>query len=476
MTSRSSTFDIIVIGGGPGGYVAAIRAAQIGKKVALVEATHLGGICLNWGCIPTKALLKSSHLMQIAKTMPDFGVSVRDVQANMEAMVQRSRAIAAQLQKGVETLLKSNNVTIFHAFGSLTGQKKEGRHLVSLSKDNKMLDPIDGKNIILSTGARSRTLFSDVEGIWSSREAMTQSTTPRSLLVIGAGAIGVEFASFFHALGTQVTLVEQSDRILPAEDEEISALAFKEFSRQGMTLLTRHTAATVKKDAQGCYKVDLENLDNKKITPWTGEHVLVAIGVVGNTQNIGLETTKIQVDKGGHIVTKGVCETDEPGIYAIGDVAGAPWLAHKASHEGLACVESIVTGKGHAIDPLLVPGCVYSAPQIASIGLTESAAAKRGDIKVGRFPFAANGQALAQNERVGLVKVIFDKKTGELLGAHMLGHSVSELIQGFAIAKTLEATEEDLKKVIFPHPTLSEMIHEAILDADQMALHIPKKN
>ncbi len=470
-----STFDIIVIGGGPGGYVAAIRAAQLGQKVALVEHQNLGGICLNWGCIPTKALLKSSHLMHMAKMMPDLGIHTENVTGDIKAMVARSRSIAAQLERGVASLLKSNGVHIINAFASFSGEKKDNRHTVMLHADGKPQESIYGRHVIVSTGARARQLFPDVPGIWSSKEAMTQESVPSSLLVIGAGAIGVEFASFYQAMGTKITMVEMANRIVPAEDAEISALAAKAFQSQGMDLFTEHTACNVVRNNDGSYSADLTHTGTKKVTPWHGDAVLVAIGVVANTANMGIDKTGITLDKNGHIETTGVCETGEPGIYAIGDVAGMPWLAHKASHEGIACVDHIVTGKGHAIDPLHIPGCVYSAPQIASIGLCEEKAAQKGDIKVGRFPFAANGQALAQNEPNGLVKVIFDKETGELLGAHMIGHNVSELIHGFAIAKTLEATEDDLKRVIFPHPTLSEMIHEAILDADKSALHIPKK-
>lgn len=472
----SNIFDIVIIGGGPGGYVAALRAAQMGQKVALVESKNLGGICLNWGCIPTKALLKSSHLMHTAKTMTEFGITCTGVSGHMDQMVQRSRKIAAQLERGVANLLKSYDVHVFQAFGTLTGKKKENNHQINLSHGGNTMDPIYGKNIILSTGARPRNLLSDIPGVWSSKEAMTQEKTPRSLLVIGAGAIGVEFASFFHEMGTKVTLVEMSNRILTSEDPEISDLAHKAFQNQGIHIFTQHTACDVLKNNDGSYQADLTHTPTKKITPWSGENILVAIGVVANTENIGIEKTKVRLDKGGNILTHGVCQTDEPGIYAIGDVAGMPWLAHKASHEGISCVEFIVTGKSHAIDPLNIPGCVYSAPQIASIGLTEEKAdANNRPIKVGRFPFSANGQALAQNEKTGLVKVIFDQKTGELLGAHMIGYNVSEMIQGLVIAKTMEATEEDLKRVIFPHPTLSEMIHEAVLDADDNALHMPKK-
>jgi dihydrolipoamide dehydrogenase len=463
-------FDVAIIGGGPGGYVAAIRAKQLGLSTALIESEHLGGICLNWGCIPTKALLKSSHLFHMAHTLHHFGISTGSIQVEIKSMVERSRGIANQLAAGIQTLLKKNGVEVFKAFGRLEG-KTGDCHRIGLSDKDGRAQTLESKNVILATGARPRTLFSQDLGLWSSREAMLPQSIPASLLVIGAGAIGIEFASFYAALGTQVTVVEQSASILPVEDSEISQIAQKELVRQGIHFHTQSTVQTVLSDKKG-YEALIKGPQDHV---WKGERILIAIGVVGNTENLGLEGTKVKVHQ-GNIVTHHCSHTDEPGVYAIGDVAGAPWLAHKASHEGMICVESIAGMNPHPLHPHLIPGCVYSSPQIASIGLTEKQALDRGDIKVGRFPFAANGQALSQGESTGLVKVIFDKTTGELLGAHMVGHQVSELISSLTIAKTMEATEQDLKHVIFPHPTLSEMIHEAVLDADGQALHIFRKS
>jgi dihydrolipoamide dehydrogenase len=467
-------FDIVIIGGGPGGYVAAIRAAQLGMKVALIEGQHLGGVCLNWGCIPTKALLKSASMLSAAEHMASFGITLpkQDIKIDLAAMVQRSRIIANQLQLGVKGLLAKNKVTVFSAWAKFNPVNPQtSDHILHLTDPDGKTSLVAAKHVIIATGARARTLFPDDLGVWRAHQAMVPETIPQSLLIIGAGAIGVEFASFYRALGTDVTLIEQSSRILSVEDEEIVAIALASFVHQGIVIKTNSVAKQVEKRDDGTYSAIIANSKTGQERSWTGEKVLVAIGVIGNTDTLGLEHTSVKVEH-GHIVTYAHQTTDELNVYAIGDVAGPPWLAHKASHEGIACVEYIAGMHTHGVDTTLIPGCTYSMPQIASIGLTEHAAAQKGPIKVGRFPFAANGQAMAYGESTGLVKVIFDEKTGELLGAHMVGAGVSELIQGFAIAKTLQATEADLKNVIFPHPTFSEMMHEAVLDADAMALHL----
>lgn len=480
------SFDVIVIGGGPGGYVAAIRAAQLGLRTALVEGKHLGGVCLNWGCIPTKALLKSAAMLSSATHMESFGISLPlgDIGINLDTMVQRSRQLANQLQSGIKGLLAKNGVSVFSAWARFEpigashsaglnpdSSNSSAEHTLRLTNLDGQVGHLSGKNIIIATGARARTLFSDDLGVWSAQHAMTPSTLPKSILIIGAGAIGIEFASFYRTLGSQVTVIEQSETILPIEDSEIVDIALKSFVQQGMVIQTLSTVNHVVKNQDESYTATIKNLKTGVETSWTGERVLVAIGVIGNTENLSLENTAVRVEK-GHIVTHAHHTTDELGVYAIGDVAGAPWLAHKASHDGISCIEYIAGLATHPGDKTLIPGCTYSMPQIASIGLTEKDAGEKGPIKVGRFPFSANGQAMAYGETTGLVKVIFDQKTGELLGAHMVGAGVSELIQGFVIAKTLQATEADLQRVIFPHPTFSEMMHEAVLDADTMALHM----
>jgi dihydrolipoamide dehydrogenase len=467
-------FDIAIIGGGPGGYVAAIRAAQLGMKTVLIEGEHLGGVCLNWGCIPTKALLKSASMRLAAEHMADFGITLplQDMQIDLPAMVQRSRTIANQLQQGVKGLLAKNKVTVISAWAKFHPvDGKKSLHTLHLTHKDNQTSLLAAKQVIIATGARARTLFPKELGIWSAQQAMLPDSIPKSLLIIGAGAIGVEFASFYRALGTEVTLVEQSSTILAAEDGEIVAIALASFRHQGIKIETDSVAKNVEKRHDGTYSASITHHKTGKVLPWTGEKILVAIGVIGNTEKLGLENTCIKTER-GQILTYAHQTTDELGVYAIGDVAGPPWLAHKASHEGIACVEHIAGLPTHASDASLIPGCTYSMPQIASIGLTEQAAAQKGPIKVGRFPFSANGQAMAYGESTGLVKVIFDQNTGELLGAHMVGAGVSELIQGFVIAKSLQATEADLKNVIFPHPTFSEMMHEAVLDADAMALHL----
>lgn len=460
-----TNFDIVVIGGGPGGYVAAIRAAQLGLKTALVEREHLGGICLNWGCIPTKALLRSAEVYHQMQNASDFGLTVKDVGFDLAAVVKRSRGVSKRLNQGVGHLLKKNKVKVFDGTGALAGSGKvkvEGKDSVTLT----------GKNIILATGARARVMDGmepDGKLIWSYKEALVPDAMPKKLLVVGSGAIGIEFASFYHTLGADVTVVEVMDRIMPVEDAEISAFARKSMEKDGMKIMT---SAMVKKLKKAKDSVTATIETGGKTTDITVDKVIMAVGIVGNVEGIGLENTKVKVDR-THVVTDQWSATGEPGVYAIGDLAGAPWLAHKASHEAIICVEKIAGQKGvHPLDAGKIPGCTYCRPQVASVGLTEAAAKEKGlKIKVGRFPFMANGKAIALGDDEGLVKVIFDKKTGELLGAHMVGAEVTELIQGYAVAQTLETTEAELMETVFPHPTLSEMMHEAVLDAYGRAIH-----
>ncbi|MCC6597413.1 MAG: dihydrolipoyl dehydrogenase [Alphaproteobacteria bacterium] len=466
MTVKS--FDIIVIGGGPGGYVAAIRASQLGMNVALVEANHLGGICLNWGCIPTKALLRCSELYHLASHGDSFGIKISGLEFDLKKMVERSRGVAKQLSGGIGHLLKKNKVTVFDGWGKLKG--KGG---VSVEKDGKSIAELSGKHIILATGARARILPGfepDGKFIWSYREALVADSMPKKLLVMGSGAIGIEFASFFKTLGADVTVVEMMDRIVPVEDEEISQLLAKSLKKQGMKIITGSKVSKLEKgkDDVTAYIEDAKGT----VTKEKFDRVISAIGIIANTENLGLEQTKVKLDR-GHIITNEFLATDEPGVYAIGDVAGAPWLAHKASHEGVICVEKIA-GLNH-VHPMIktnIPGCTYCMPQVASVGLTEKAAKEQGyKIKVGRFPFVGNGKAIALGEPEGLVKTIFDERTGELLGAHMIGAEVTEMIQGYVVGKTLETTEAELMHTIFPHPTLSEMMHESVLDAYGRAIH-----
>lgn len=458
-------FDIVIIGGGPGGYVAAIRAAQLGLKTAVVEKEHLGGVCLNWGCIPTKALLKSAEVKAIIDHAEDFGITVSDAQVHLDKIVERSRTISGQLAGGIRHLLKKNKVTVFEGHGTLKGQQ-----IVNITYTDGKTDTLKAPHIVLATGARARTIPSlpvDEKIVWTARQAMTPPALPKSLLIVGSGAIGIEFASFYNAMGTTVTVVEMVDRILPQEDLEISQLAQKAFEAKGITFALNSTVKQIdlQKDA-----AIVTIAGPKGETKQTVDRVIVAIGVVGNTENLGLENTKVVVDK-GQIQTNEWAQTAEPGVYAIGDVAGAPWLAHKASHEGVMCVEKIAGLK--TAHPLgAIPGCTYSAPQIASVGLTEVRAKDAGySLKVGRFPFKANGKALALGATDGLIKTIFDARTGALLGAHMVGADVTELIQGFVIAMSLETTEEELMRTIFPHPTLSEMMHESVLNAYGQTIH-----
>ncbi|MGB1147089.1 MAG: dihydrolipoyl dehydrogenase [Alphaproteobacteria bacterium] len=464
-----TSFDVVVIGGGPGGYVAAIRAAQLGLKACVVEREHLGGICLNWGCIPTKALLRSAevgHLMQNAEA---YGWSAKDVTFDLNKIVERSRGVAKQLSNGVGFLLKKNKVPVFEGSGKLAGKGK----VEVTDKDGKKT-VLTAKNTILATGARARVLPGlepDGKLIWTYREAMVPETLPKSILVVGSGAIGIEFASFYNDLGVDVTVVEVVDRILSAEDEEISALAEKAFKKAGIKIMTSAKVTGVKKGKDNL-TATIELADGKT-QEMTVDRLISAVGIVGNVEEIGLEGTKVKVDR-THIEVDGFGQTGEPGVWAIGDLTGPPWLAHKASHEGILAVEKIAGVKGlHPLDTAGVPGCTYSRPQVASVGLSEAAAKAAGhDVKVGRFPFMGNGKAIALGEPEGLVKTVFDAKTGELLGAHMIGAEVTELIQGFGIAKTLETTEQDLMHTVFPHPTLSEMMHESVLDAYDKVIHI----
>jgi len=462
----TKTFDLIVIGGGPGGYVAAIRAAQLGMKAAVVEREHLGGICLNWGCIPTKALLRAAELRHSIDEMKDFGITVNgDISIDLPAVVKRSRKVAGRLSMGVRHLLKKNKVPVFEAEAKL-GSKQGDQRIVTLSSGESLA----AKHVIIATGARARSLPGiEVDGktILTYREAMVPETMPKSLLIVGSGAIGSEFASFYHDMGVEVTLIEAMDRILPVEDEEISAFAQKAFAKRGINILTGVKMASLKSDG----KTVTASFEGEQ-APVTADRAILAVGITGNSENLGLEDTAVKLDR-GHIVTNEWAATDEPGIYAIGDVTGPPWLAHKASHEGILCVEKIAGLKdAHPIGAGAVPGCTYCRPQVASVGMTEAAAKAAGHkVKIGRFPFAGNGKAIALGDDQGMIKTIFDDKTGELLGAHMVGPEVTELIQGYAIARTLEATEAELIQTIFPHPTLSEAMHESVLDAFDRAIH-----
>ncbi len=461
-------FDLVVVGGGPGGYVAAIRAAQLKMKVAVVEREHLGGICLNWGCIPTKALLRCSDINHLLHHLDAYGFTAEKVSFDLAKVVKRSRQVAGQLSNGVKFLLNKNKVTVFDGHAKLAGKGK-----LKVEKDGKPVADLAAKHIILATGARARTfpgLEPDGKLVWTYKEAMVPPTMPKSLLVVGSGAIGVEFASFFRNMGAEVTVVEVLDRVLPVEDEEISAFARKQFEKQGMKIMTSATVKALKKASD---KVTATVEMGGKSTDITVDRVILAVGIVGNTENIGLEGTKVKVEK-THVVVNQWLETGEPGVYAIGDLVGPPWLAHKASHEGIICVEKIAgLPDVHPLDVTRIPGCTYCMPQVASVGLTEKAAKEKGyEIKVGRFPFIGNGKAIALGEPEGMVKTVFDAKTGELLGAHMVGAEVTELIQGYGVAKTLESTEAELMQAVFPHPTLSEMMGEAVLAAYGRAIHI----
>ena len=461
----SNLFDLIVLGAGPGGYVAAIRASQLGLNVAVVEREHLGGICLNWGCIPTKAMLRSAEVYHLAERAKEFGLSAEKISFDLNKIVERSRKISGQLNQGVGHLLKKNKVTVFYGEAKLLDRTN-----VSINSDEKY-EKITGKNIVLATGARARELpgmEADGDLVWTYKHALTPSRMPKKLLVIGSGAIGVEFASFYNTLGANTTIVEVLDRILPVEDKDVSLLAAEQFAKQGMTIKTGAKVQTLeKKKNQVTASIDCKGV----IEVLEFDTVISAVGIIGNTEGLGLEEVGVET-KANHVVTDEYCETTTSGIYAIGDLTGAPWLAHKASHEGVLVAEKIAGQSVKPINPIAIPGCTYSYPQIASVGLTEAQAQKAGyKINVGKFPFIGNGKAIALGEKEGFIKTIFDTSSGELLGAHMIGAEVTELIQGYVIGQALETTEDDLIHAVFPHPTLSEMMHESVLDAHSRVIH-----
>lgn len=460
-----TAFDLIVIGSGPGGYVAAIRAAQLGFKTAIVEKDALGGVCLNWGCIPTKALLRSAEVYHNMQNASDYGLTA-ETGFDLDAIVKRSRKIAGQLSGGIKFLMKKNKVSVIEGFASL----KKGKDAPTVVVDGT---DYTAKHVILATGARARTippagLEPDGKFIWTAKEAMVPKEMPKKLLVIGSGAIGMEFASFYGHFGADVTVVEMVDRILPAEDAEISDLALKAFKKRGMNIHVNTTVKSVKtnkNDVTATLDINGQTKDENF------DRVVLAIGILGNVEDMGLEELGVKIDR-AHIEVDEYSHTGVKGLYAIGDVTTPPWLAHKASHEGVICVEKIAGQNPHPLNANQIPGCTYCQPQIASVGLTEAQAVEAGhDIKVGRFPFIGNGKAIALGEPEGLVKTVFDAKTGELLGAHMIGAEVTELIQGYTIAQTLETTEAELMHTVFPHPTLSEMMHEAVLDAYGQVIH-----
>ena len=462
----AASFDLIVIGAGPGGYVAAIRAAQLGLSVAIIERENLGGICLNWGCIPTKAMLRSAEVFHLMHRAKEFGLAATGVTFDLNAVVARSRAVAKQLSGGIGHLMKKNKITVFMGVATLAG-----KGTVSVKTD-KTTETLTGKSIIVATGARARELpglEADGDLVWTYRHALVAKRMPKKLLVIGSGAIGIEFASFFNTLGADTTVVEVMDRVLPVEDAEISAFAKKAFVKQGMKILEK---TTVKKLDRSPGKI-IAHLESAAGTVTQEfDTVISAVGIVGNVEGLGLEALGVKIDR-THVVTDEYCRTGVDGLYAIGDITGGPWLAHKASHEGVMVAELIAGGHPHPIKPGSIAGCTYCHPQIASVGMTEQKARDAGyTVKVGHFPFIGNGKAIALGETEGLIKTVFDAKTGELLGAHMIGAEVTELIQGYVIGRQLETTEQDLMNTIFPHPTLSEMMHESVLDAYGRALHI----
>lgn len=467
-------FDVIVVGAGPGGYVAAIRCAQLGLKVAVIEREHLGGVCLNWGCIPTKALLKSAEVYSYCKNAKEYGIKISGLEVDFPKIIERSRKIAAKLAGGVKHLLKKNNVEVIDAYARLNKDST-----LSATDSSGKRKEYKYKNLILATGARPKIipgLEPDNKLVWHYKDAMVPKTLPKKLLIVGSGAIGVEFASFYNALGSEVTLVEVQDRILPSEDAEISNFAMNCFVKKGIKIHI-NTSAKISKKGISDVTVELEHKNRKsdksKKVSEKFDRVIAAVGITPNTSDLGLEHfPSIELDKGGFIKTNQLQQTGHQNIYAIGDICKAPWLAHKASHEACVTAEAIATGKAHGVDVNMIPGCTYSDPQIASIGLTEEAAKNSGeDLKIGRFPFIANGKALAMGKEDGMVKVIFNSKTGELLGAHMVGAEVTEMISALVVAKNLETTEVELMNTIFPHPTLSEMIHESVLDAYDRVIH-----
>ncbi|MCK8485025.1 dihydrolipoyl dehydrogenase [Aliiroseovarius sp. S2029] len=461
-----NAFDTVVIGAGPGGYVAAIRAAQLGQKVAIVEREHLGGICLNWGCIPTKALLRSAEVFHLMHRAKEFGLSAGKVDYDLPAIVKRSRGVAAQLSGGIGHLMKKNKVTVVMGEATIPAKGK-----VSVKTD-KGTEDLTAKNIVLATGARARELpglEADGDLVWTYKHALNPPRMPKKLLVIGSGAIGIEFASFFNTLGADTTVVEVMDRVLPVEDAEISAFAKKSFVKQGMKIMEK---AMVKQLDRAKGKVTAHIEVGGKVEKHDFDTVISAVGIVGNVEGLGLEKLGVKIDR-THVVTDAHCRTGVDGLYAIGDIAGAPWLAHKASHEGVMVAELIAGLHAHPVKPESIPGCTYCHPQVASVGLSEAKAKEQGyQIKVGRFPFIGNGKAIAMGDPEGMVKTIFDAKTGELLGAHMVGPEVTEMIQGYVVGKTLETTEEELMHTVFPHPTISESMHEAVLDAYDRVIHM----
>ncbi|MGC9270344.1 dihydrolipoyl dehydrogenase [Acidiphilium sp.] len=460
------SFDVVVVGGGPGGYVTAIRATQLGMKVALVERENLGGICLNWGCIPTKALLRSSEINHLLHHLGEFGFAAENISFDLAKVVKRSRAVAKQLSSGVAHLMKKNRITVFDGSGALAGVRT-----LKVEKDGKPVASLTAKHIIFATGARARVLPGlepDGTFIWSYREAMVPDRMPKSLVVIGSGAIGIEFASFYRNMGAEVTVIEALPRILPVEDEEISAFMHKQFEKQGMRLLT---GAVFKSAEKGRDSIVVTVDSGGKEHRITADRAISAIGIVGNFENLGLEAAGVTIER-THVVVDGFGRTGVEGIYAIGDLTGPPWLAHKASHEGIICIEKIAGLEPHAFATGNIPGCTYCRPQVASVGMTEAKAKESGrKIKVGRFPFIGNGKAIAMGEAEGIIKTIFDAETGEMLGAHMAGAEVTEMIQGYVIARQLETTEADLMQTVFPHPTISEAMHESVLDAYGQVIH-----
>ena len=460
------SYDTIVIGAGPGGYVAAIRAAQLGQKVAIIEREHLGGICLNWGCIPTKALLRSAEVFHLMHRAKEFGLSAGSIDYDLPAIVKRSRGVAAQLSGGIGHLMKKNKVTVVMGEATIPAKGK-----VSV-KTEKGTEELTAKNIVLATGARARELpglEADGDLVWTYKHALNPPRMPKKLLVIGSGAIGIEFASFFNTLGADTTVVEVMDRVLPVEDAEISAFAKKSFVKQGMKIMEK---AMVKQLDRAKGKVTAHIEVGGKVEKQEFDTVISAVGIVGNVEGLGLEALGVKIDR-THVVTDAHCRTGVEGLYAIGDIAGAPWLAHKASHEGVMVAELIAGLHAHPVKPESIPGCTYCHPQVASVGLSEAKAKEQGyDIKVGRFPFIGNGKTIAMGDPEGMIKTIFDAKTGELLGAHMVGPEVTEMIQGYVVGKTLETTEEELMHTVFPHPTISESMHEAVLDAYDRVIHM----
>jgi dihydrolipoamide dehydrogenase len=470
-----SSYDLIVLGSGPGGYVAAIRAAQLGLKTAIVERENLGGICLNWGCIPTKALLRSAEVFHYMKHASSYGLKAEAISADIEAVVKRSRGVAKQLNQGVTHLMKKNKITVHMGQGKLLGGGK-----LSVTGEDGKTEELTAKHIIIATGARAREMpkaKSDGKRIWTYRHAMTPPEMPSKLLVIGSGAIGIEFASFYNDMGAKVAVVEMLDRILPVEDADVSSFMHKALTKQGMDVRASVSVQKIE-TSDGGVKVEIKAKDGT-VTNEEYSHVIVAIGIVPNVENIGLEDVGVEPDKRYHIKIDEMCRTNVEGIWAIGDVTGPPWLAHKASHEGVLAAEAIAAALGnkdvhpHPMDVRNIPGCTYCHPQVASVGLTEAKAKEEGyTVKVGSFPFIGNGKAIALGEAEGFVKTVFDAATGELLGAHMIGAEVTELIQGYVVGKTLETTERELMETVFPHPTLSEMMHESVLAAYGRAVHI----